>query len=383
MLALALSGSLVGCEDEVLRSKITPPYCGDGNVDKDEGESCDDGNSRNNDACVDCREATCGDGYVHEGEEECDEGDDNADGSPCSSQCTGAICGDGVVQTGEECDDGANGNNEDGCDDDCKEAQVCYMEEVVEDVRQATSSLSVIRSAKSIRRRKSGSKPVMDAVVVATKSSALDDNGKWRVGTVSVLIGVKKEELSALKSGAKLTVMVWDGDDPTDGDGWELSQTLDPDELDWDAIEESKAVDDDVDIAIGGYGCKSDGDCEANETCIKHKTLGEVCAEAPTWKLAFWEFHFDQEIPEGGMSGKKFMVGLRWETDERPSVAYSDASMPCNGNWSDYGQGDGWVSNGKTSDKDECSWPVLRISSAAKDPEKVCTDADKAPAKDE
>lgn len=48
--------------------------CGDGH--QDEGEECDDGNQENTDACLNnCTKATCGDGHVQAGVEECDPGD--------------------------------------------------------------------------------------------------------------------------------------------------------------------------------------------------------------------------------------------------------------------------------------------------------------------
>ncbi|CAL9691094.1 unnamed protein product [Knipowitschia caucasica] len=46
--------------------------CGDGTVQAQHGEECDDGNHHVSDACLNCRWAFCGDGYRHEGMEECD-----------------------------------------------------------------------------------------------------------------------------------------------------------------------------------------------------------------------------------------------------------------------------------------------------------------------
>lgn len=46
------------------------PLCGDGMVDV--GEECDDGNVNRTDACVSCKRARCGDGYVQAGVETCD-----------------------------------------------------------------------------------------------------------------------------------------------------------------------------------------------------------------------------------------------------------------------------------------------------------------------
>lgn len=56
--------------------------CGDSRVD--EGEECDDGNDDNSDACLDnCRSATCGDGYIHIGGEDCDAAAPRA----CTTSC--------------------------------------------------------------------------------------------------------------------------------------------------------------------------------------------------------------------------------------------------------------------------------------------------------
>jgi cysteine-rich repeat protein len=87
--------------------------CGDGYIY--EGfEDCDDGNASNNDACVaGCEVASCGDGFVHEGVEQCDDANDE-DTDDCTSACVAAMCGDGVVQADEQCDD-ANVDNSGGC----------------------------------------------------------------------------------------------------------------------------------------------------------------------------------------------------------------------------------------------------------------------------
>ncbi|XP_036070239.1 acetylcholinesterase collagenic tail peptide isoform X1 [Oryzias melastigma] len=46
--------------------------CGDGKVQAQHGEECDDGNQIATDSCLNCKWAYCGDGYRHEGMEECD-----------------------------------------------------------------------------------------------------------------------------------------------------------------------------------------------------------------------------------------------------------------------------------------------------------------------
>ena len=98
----------------------TCPQCPNGVVD--DGEQCDDGNFSNNDVCVDgCMTAICGDGFVHTGVEECDNGGANSDTAPnaCRTDCTLPFCGDGITDNalGEQCDSG--GVNSPDCDADC------------------------------------------------------------------------------------------------------------------------------------------------------------------------------------------------------------------------------------------------------------------------
>ena len=95
------------------------PGCGDGIVQP--GEECDDANDNNDDACVSCTLAVCGDGVVLEGTEQCDDGN-VLDSDACLSTCEPATCGDGFVQAGvEDCDD-KNQVDADACSNACKTA---------------------------------------------------------------------------------------------------------------------------------------------------------------------------------------------------------------------------------------------------------------------
>jgi cysteine-rich repeat protein len=96
-------------------------HCGDGV--KNGPEDCDDGNTSNNDACLNtCVAARCGDGIVEVGVEDCDDGN-TTDTDACTASCHIARCGDGIVQTGvEQCDDG-NQDNTDACLDTCVPAR--------------------------------------------------------------------------------------------------------------------------------------------------------------------------------------------------------------------------------------------------------------------
>lgn len=61
-------------------------YCGNGIVDNSSGEECDDGNWDQNDSCVYCRNAVCGDEYIYSKFEDCDAGVQNGVLS-CASDC--------------------------------------------------------------------------------------------------------------------------------------------------------------------------------------------------------------------------------------------------------------------------------------------------------
>ncbi len=79
-----------------------PPVCGDGTMDA--GESCDDGNTVDDDACAnDCT-------------------------VPPPPPPPESFCGDGVVDMGEACDDG-NTDNTDGCSTTCECGIVVVDEE--------------------------------------------------------------------------------------------------------------------------------------------------------------------------------------------------------------------------------------------------------------
>lgn len=89
------------CSDSCLRLS---PNCGDGDLQEDEFEECDDGNDEPSDGCHECR-ITCGNGRV-EGAfgEACEQ---QYSPATCSESCQWLpVCGDGLVDpdAGEECD---------------------------------------------------------------------------------------------------------------------------------------------------------------------------------------------------------------------------------------------------------------------------------------
>jgi len=117
------------------------PYCGDGIIQPDLGEQCDDANDVDDDTCSNaCTGSTCGDAII-QAEEECDDAnDDNSDA--CTNACTVAVCGDGIVHEGlEECDD-ANDDNSDACLNVCL-AAICGDGVLREDLEECDDANDV------------------------------------------------------------------------------------------------------------------------------------------------------------------------------------------------------------------------------------------------
>jgi cysteine-rich repeat protein len=89
------------CTDQCL---LVSEHCGDGKVQEDEHEQCDDGNQDATDGCSDCR-TQCGDGRIDQTiGEECDP---TYSPDRCSNECRWLpFCNDGTLQpeAAEECD---------------------------------------------------------------------------------------------------------------------------------------------------------------------------------------------------------------------------------------------------------------------------------------
>lgn len=82
----------------------TGPVCGNGV--QESGEECDDGNPSNTDDCLnDCHAASCGDGFVHAGVEDCEDGN-GIEGDGCfqcrrDCGCPGCAAGAACLDCGQ------------------------------------------------------------------------------------------------------------------------------------------------------------------------------------------------------------------------------------------------------------------------------------------
>jgi cysteine-rich repeat protein len=106
-------------DDDACTSACEAPRCGDAIVSA--AEECDDANDSDTDGCTtECTLAVCGDGFVEDGEEECDDGNDD-ETDECLASCRAVVCGDSIVSGSEECDDG-NYSDTDDCPSTCTTA---------------------------------------------------------------------------------------------------------------------------------------------------------------------------------------------------------------------------------------------------------------------
>lgn len=137
----AADGTACGSGLICLDGECDLSICGDGFVDVEDGEECDDENRVDDDGCdADCTfscvaDVDCGEGVPCGGSPSCDlethacvVSDPPADGSTCdlegeegvcrAGECVSAGCGNGLLEGDEVCDDG-NDVERDGCDNDC------------------------------------------------------------------------------------------------------------------------------------------------------------------------------------------------------------------------------------------------------------------------
>lgn len=128
------SGASTGAE--------VPGSCGDGVVDPE--EECDDGRLNADDAACtsDCLKAQCGDGLIHEGVEECDNGfENNLESAACTDACKIAVCGDLKVHEGvEECDTEEKSDAYGGCTESCMFGPHCG-DKIVQDEEECDDGL--------------------------------------------------------------------------------------------------------------------------------------------------------------------------------------------------------------------------------------------------
>lgn len=134
------SSSSSSVRSSLISVALYEPVCGNGILDIE--EECDEGEANADDlpnACrTDCLQPFCGDGVWDDlFGEACDQGEWNADDERdrCRTNCMLPLCGDGVLDSGEQCDDGNMVDN-DGCSGECLVPEIWCGNGVIESGEQ-------------------------------------------------------------------------------------------------------------------------------------------------------------------------------------------------------------------------------------------------------
>jgi len=176
-----------------------------------------------------------------------------------------------------------------------------------------------------------------DAVVLDFDPSTLPAGAKWRVKSVEILPMIGEMEFGYYSDGQRVTVEVWDADDPH-GTPYTVTQTFSTDDHEWEDV---------------------------------HLTSPSSAWEYDQ-KQAWWRFDFSDTIPVTGMTSPTYIVGVSWDSSGLPTLGYSNFNRPCSLNWTDYDDGRGFVLNSDAGSGSECSWPMLRVHLEILEERAVC-----------
>jgi hypothetical protein len=169
-----------------------------------------------------------------------------------------------------------------------------------------------------------------DAVVLSFDDSALKEGESWRVLGVELVAMIPQRYFDSYEGGDVLQVDIWQGERPEGKPDWSVKQAIDPSTLDWSAVT----------LPDNAYFAS-----QRNE--LKQQR-------------AWMNFDFEELIPEEGMTGNSYTVGVKWPDNGLPTIGYSNFNLACGKNWTDYGDGS-WVLNSADGDGKECSWPMMRV----------------------
>ena len=172
-----------------------------------------------------------------------------------------------------------------------------------------------------------------DAVLVGYDPSQLEEGASWRVSSVDVLVMIPASQFGDGVNGQALTLELFDTTDPRGNTPYTLTQSLDISELTWE------------DVTL---------------------TQPQIAIFEPEHKRAWWTFDFSSVVPESGMNSETFLVSVFWQSTRSPAVGYSRYNRPCDENWTDYGDGFGWVLNSESglfpSAGNDCNHPMFRVN---------------------
>ncbi len=152
----------------------------------------------------------------------------------------------------------------------------------------------------------------------------LPEGASWRIHRVDVLVVVPQNGFDTMDDGQPLSVSVWPSHD-LDQPQWSLRQVFDKDALSWEDLRLPDA---------------------ASTEVVYHS-------------MAWWSFDMSELIPLGSFPDGRFGAGVGWSLNsEQPTIGFSNYELPCEGNWTDWGEHDDWEPNGEGR---HCAWPVLKV----------------------
>jgi len=190
--------------------------------------------------------------------------------------------------------------------------------------------------------------PGVDAVIIPGRPSSLEDDDKWSVSTVSIMIVVPSDAPDFGKGG-KIGVRLWDGTafNKSSTKFWEVTKTFDPDDLKWSTAKGSHDV--------NRSDCYNDDECDSGYSCASDWGL---CRKTTTVKTAYLEFDLGAKIGSAGLKSSKIAVGVVWPRGSSvyPLVGASDFDRPCKDNWTDFGDGTYQQTGGS-----QCTWPMVKV----------------------
>ena len=148
---------------------------------------------------------------------------------------------------------------------------------------------------------------------------------------MDVLVMIPTSQFYNFQDGQEISIEVFDSNVPEQGASWVLTQPVIRDELIW--LDYTLPYD----AAIAGV-------------------YGEF-----EQKGAWLRFELSDEIPAEGMQSTDFIAGVRWFPPGTVAVGYSNFNRNCGLNWTEYGEGTGWILNSDSYAQETCSWPMLRV----------------------
>jgi hypothetical protein len=152
----------------------------------------------------------------------------------------------------------------------------------------------------------------------------LNTDERWRPTNVEVLVMFPDWFYDFYDDSNRLTIHVYDSENPTGSTPYSSSKTIIKSEHTWESI------------LLG-----PDADWSGSD---------------PQQRGAWIDFDFSSIIPENGFDSSRYFVAVEWDQVGFPYVGYSNFELNCTQNWTDYSDGS-WRQN----EGQDCSWPMFKI----------------------